>query len=190
MYDGTSGSIAHTTSKALVSTTTFPLVCVGVGRRESGSGQEGEREWAGGRVGVGRRESGSGQEGEWEWAGGRVGVGRRESGSGQEGEWEWAGGRVGVGRRESGSGQEGEWEWAGGRVGVGRRESGSGQEGEWEWAGGRVGVGRSGMTQSDTISSIAKLVYARGVNVLSRYKACIHCQDLVHCTLPQGRSDT
>ena len=65
---------------------------------------------------------------------------------------------MGVGRRESGSGQEGEWEWAGGRVGVGRRESGSGQEGEWEWAGGRVGVGRSGMTQSDTISSIAKLV--------------------------------
>ena len=28
MYEGTSGSVAHTTSSALVSTTTLPLVCV------------------------------------------------------------------------------------------------------------------------------------------------------------------
>ena len=40
MYEGTSGSVAHTTSSALVSTTTPPLVCMWgrEGGREGGRG--------------------------------------------------------------------------------------------------------------------------------------------------------
>ena len=52
MYEGTSGSVAHTTSRALISTTTLTLICVwgeGVGRewgRGCGEGV-GEGMWGG-----------------------------------------------------------------------------------------------------------------------------------------------